>query len=655
MKFSDVFALQNIKSIKVTLLSACIILAACSSVPMYEERHVLKAKNTGGLYTLYAQMENELAQEKPSSERAENIRQYRHKVGEEIAIEKEQTLLNTMGRDLSQHSISKLNKAKQDAADIQSYNETIYLALISQLDEEIHNKEKAVAAKQAEYEQLGLLDSARKMQLLAEMVELTGGEQGQALQAKRDAYLSDLLADAKAQMQVQKYEQVVVILDQIEKLDPQFPGLQDMRYALIEAEYEQQFWDALSAADKQKSYELLKKLTAIPNYLQKKSEVVDIVKHLQNLFLEDAARSMASMSIVSAYSDFSRANFIQQQLGEVKSFSEAERQFIRVMENKFLKAQEAGEIVKAYGFLSIIEELEDDNALIEEHAPTVNNALLQQATVKVLPKPLNSKVEDKELAKVFADALAKRLQDIMKAQVEVYPLERQSSLLALSERANPSAWFEVSGELLQAEQSSDSKAEQEVRNVLVSYQTVENPEYVAWSQLSKRQRKEKAEPAITIEKPVHKDVTINKVLINKHVKLNASYRLIDQQSKSVLFFSSQEAEQSAEGVVQKAIKEGLFELEAQDAQLPLDADLLGQTIADAVVGMADQLKPELEKLDARYTKAAELAFIDQAYTQAAEQFAYADVLAKSKKKTLTEQQRAAEIAERMRYSMMRWK
>ncbi len=636
------------------ILAAAIIFAGCSSQPMYTETDVLKAKNKGELYSLYDAMALELKEEKPSSERAANIRQYREKVGEEIANEKEQAVLNELGRDLENKTVAQLNDAKTKAGDIQQYDQEVYLNLLAVLNKQIHEKEKQIATKRSEYDLLELDGSLRKVELLNEMAEIAGGDEAAKLQAEKQTYINSLFTDAQREMDSQRYEQVVKILDQLELINDQDEKLQTMRYALIEAEYEQQFWDALGSGDKEKSFELLKHLTAIPNYLQKNEDILPIAKDLEALYLADADKKMQSLQVIAAYEDYSKANFIQQQLGTVKIYSEGEKTFIRIIENKFADAQEAGELELSYGLLSIIEELQFDNVNVIERSPNIINELLNRATVKVLPRQLNSKPEALAVSEVFSNALAAQLQKTLKTRVEVLDLGKQQKLTQDEVALNPAAWFEITGDLQTAKVTSGNEAISETKNVLVSHRIVENPEHIEWAQLSKRKKRETTEPASTIEQPVYEDVVIQKVEIQKQADINVSYRLIDSSRQAVLFFDAQKNQVVAKGVAQKAYEKGLFKLEAQEAQIPLEADMMGQVIAEAVVEMSIKLEPELIKLDSRYKQMGALAFTDSNFNESTKQYAYADVLATAYRNRQTKEE-SSKMKEKLRFSAIRWK
>ncbi len=644
--------MKNIKVVTSAAVLLSCLLVACSSSPMYTDEDVLRAQNKGELYQLYDRMTLEYKQEKPSSERARNIQGYQVKVGVEIANEQERALLNNLGRDLSQHDIATLNKAKQDAASLQPYSEPVYIALVASFDQEIFLKEKIFAEKRAEFQLLTLEQAPRKVKLLDEMAVIAGGEQAEDLEQERSKYIASLFESARVNMKSQRYEQVVLILSQIEIIQPDYEGLKAMEYALIEAEYEQQFWDALGAGDKGQSLSALKRLTAIPDYLKNNQDVLSIAKDLQALFLADADKKMLNMQVIAAYDDYSKANYIQSKLSSMKSFTEGEKNFIRAIENKFLAAQERSNTVLAFGLLSILEELQYDNALVEEFAPSINNTMLDMATIKILPRQLNSRPDTIDVAQVFSNALAQQIQTDLQSKVIVYNLSKQAQLTDQELAQNPSSWFEVTGNLLHARLNSQNSAEQELKNVLVSYQTIANPDYESWSQLSSRKRQKLTEPSTTIEKPIYKDVAINRVKVTKKAELSVSYQLLNP-SKGVLFFSSQDNEIKAEGLVQKSVKEGLFSVPEQEAQLPLDADMMGQVIADTVMVIGQKIKPELEKLGSRYLQSGELAFMDGRFNDAATQLAYSSVLSQSKGKKIQLTDGASTI-EKMRLSMMRW-
>ena len=96
-------------------LAGALLLTACSSKPLMTDRDVLVAQNRGELQTMYDQIQQELQLEKPSSERAANLRHYHEMVGEKIANEKEARILNGLDRDVEKQTISRLQQAKNEA------------------------------------------------------------------------------------------------------------------------------------------------------------------------------------------------------------------------------------------------------------------------------------------------------------------------------------------------------------------------------------------------------------------------------------------------------------------------------------------------------------------------------------------------------------
>jgi hypothetical protein len=202
--------------------------------------------------------------------------------------------------------------------------------------------------------------------------------------------------------------------------------------------------------------------------------------------------------------------------------------------------------------------------------------------------------------------------------------------------------------------SLETVSESELKNVLVSYETVVNPAYEAWSALSSRKRKAATEPPSTIEEPVYKDIRIEREQLNKIADVAFSYRLLAQGQQAVIFFDSQANQLQAKGTNQLAVNEGEFSVAEQQAQLPSDEDLLMQLMNDAAMQLGEKIKPEIEGLESRYLQTGEIAYAQSDFNQAAAQLAYWHVLAQSQSKPMNFRE-GPSLEDKMRFSIMRWK
>jgi hypothetical protein len=90
------------------------------------------------------------------------------------------------------------------------------------------------------------------------------------------------------------------------------------------------------------------------------------------------------------------------------------------------------------------------------------------------------------------------------------------------------------------------------------------------------------------------------------------------------------------------------------AQLPSDDELLTQLMNNAAMQLSEKIRPELVGLESRYLQSAEIAYADSSYNDAAAQFAYWHVLARSQSKPMTFRE-GPSVEDKMRFSMMRWK
>lgn len=633
-------------------LAGALLLTACSSKPLMTDRDVLVAQNRGELQTMYEQIQQELELEKPSSERAANLRHYHEMVGEKIANEKEARILNGLDRDLEKQTISRLQQAKYEAKALQSYSEKVYLGLVVQLDAAINEKLRTVQEKRNQFDQLGFEESAQKVQLLEDIAKIHGGEKALATQKEKQAYIDSLYTRAKEAMAQTRYDDVAAYLNQLDIVSPEYPEAKALRYKMIAAEYQQQFWDALSAGEKQQSFKVLRKLTDIPNYLESNPDIAAVAEDLARVYVDDGDKQMQSMSIVGAYGWYSKANFIYGQLGKAVEPSEGQKKLLTFVETKAEKALAGSNYLPAYGYLSILAEFNPEHPLLEDNVQPVNNQMLQAATIKLVPQTFTVTEGDSAFAKALLESLREqlpkkslgRMQFVEQALVN----EKAYNVDAISQKANANAFYLLSGEVLKQQLNSQSKTWQETTNELISHKKVENPEYLAWLELSKRKQKEKAQPPAIIEQPVHKDIVIEKTEERRVLEVSVSYRIKNAQAKVQLADALNEKIEVSD-VSHPAVEEGLYQLPENPLELPEKAQLLhrlARQMAETITAKAAQSLPEYEKA---YAKQAYENLAAKAHNKAYANFAYAVVLQQSKAEV------DSVLLEQMRKQVLYWK
>lgn len=630
------------------------VLAACSSEPMITDRDVLVSQNRGQLLQMYDQMKTDLATVKPSSERATNLRKYISVVGEKVADDKEAVILNDLKRDLELHDIATLEKAKADSVEIKGYNEKVYLGLVLQLDTTISKKMEEISSKQKTFNQLTIKASKEKVTLLDEVALIYGGEKGEAVKAQKQSYIDGLFVSAQKEMQKKRFEDVLVYLDQLDIVSPEYPGVQDMRYALIAAEYQQQFWDALGSGDQNKSFMTLTKLNEIPGYFEKNPDVKGIAVELSAVFMDEGNKRMAGSSVIGAYDAYSKANFIDLALQKEQSnkiYSEQELKFIAFVEKRLQQYVSSSDFVPAYGYLSILQELQANNANIGMYAKHINDAMIGYAKIKLVPAYLTDNKGNRELSREVIYQVKTRLPDVLSAQVKFVERALTSAdytRTKVNQKVNPASYYFLTGEIIDTHIKTNQKETVTTENVLIGSKTVENPTYVVWANLKKREQKKKPQPPMTIQMPVKQDVQISKTVVNKNAELQVTYRFAVASGKVAFADAIDEKIEIFDEEI-AGIEVGEFKQEAKVLDLPTDEVLYQRMANSAADEMLASLKENLDSFERLYLKNAESAAVKRSDNSAFSNYAYYNVLLDSRGK------KDAELLKKVRHHAIRWK
>lgn len=629
-------------------LAMVMLLASCSSEPMITDYDVLVSENRGELNSLYQRLSADLDAAKINSALAQNRKLYLDRVGRKIAEEKERVILNRLERDINKHDIATLEAEKVNAAEIEPYNRELYLELTMQLQQSIDDKETLIREKEFQFEQLDDNRAPEKVRLLDEIAAIYGGEKAIETQQRRSAYVDALYQQASVALQNKRIEDVKRYLKNLETIQPDYPGLDSLRHGLIAAEYEQQFWDALSKGQTDRAYETYKQLTRIPDYLQKHPDVVPIAEDIARYFIAEGNKQIGVYAVSSAYQAYSRARYVKNTLGQQGNYSEGELKFIDFTARRLQGWVEKQAWIPAYGFLLILQEMKPEHELIQQHAADINNAILQEAAIKIVAADFTNVESGSSLGQRIAGDIRQQLKTQAGRRIDV--LENAGLTRAdIAALPNAASYYLLGGEVLEAAISQKEQTLQERKQVLISYKRVENPEYIAWTKLKKREKKAIPEPVATIEEPVEDTVTLNRHLSEKQAKLSVTYRLTSSLNGQVVFADAINKDEHFQAESIEPLTVGLFVQEAQTETLPENNDIL-QNLSVAVAAEAtEKIVGQVQMLEKNLLKLADQSVVAENFNAAAKYYAYSYVLLQA------DNQQDEDLLEKLRNYAIRWK
>lgn len=614
------------KNMRLGVLILAIFLSACASEPLITDMDVLTHQNNGELLNFYSRLNSELKLAKPTSDLAENRRIYIAKVGEKIAEEKEQVVLDGLDREFGKHSIATLQSALEKTLDIKSYSERIYTDLRMQFEQAITQKKGVILSKEAEYYELTDKDALRKVQLLDEITAIYGpGQDADQVGMQRNAYIQGLFQNAQKLMVSKRYEDVVQLLNSIEKIDPEFDGIDEMKGQLLAADYEQQFWDALGKGQTDRAYETFHRLTQIPDYVSAHPDVIPTADDMAQYFIAEGDQAMSDKSLDMAYVAYSRARYIRTVIGNADIYSPGEKKFIDLMDKRFSDYLSKSMAVPAMGTLAIIEELMPTHPSLQ-YAKKINEDILAEASIKIITAGFTGNNPEHDFAGMITGKIITQLKEALPSQLQIIDSALAATDYAPSQiisRPNPVSFYILSGEVLEASLAKKEKKTSTTMNVLTGVIKEPNPAYNEWLSLSKRKQAQIPQPAVTIDKPVEEDVVIEKTVTEQNAVLSVAYRLANAVSASVIFSDSpsEKGQFIAENI--KGVEAGTFvQPEKVEAILPA-TEIWEKLSSSLAVDAATKIAAQVTSLQESYIKNGNQYVVSEDFNKALENYAYA--------------------------------
>jgi hypothetical protein len=190
--------------------------------------------------------------------------------------------------------------------------------------------------------------------------------------------------------------------------------------------------------------------------------------------------------------------------------------------------------------------------------------------------------------------------------------------------------FLVQGTILEAKVDSIDKKGKKTMRVVTEEVEGPNPEYNAWLNLSSKERKKTPEPPKTVMLPRKEDVTIELTHHRKVGIFSVSYRVIDAETAKVVFADSVRAKAQHDDTSSEGVELGDFKREFKLASLPSDIEILAKLADEVSAEIGTELTAVLADPEQTYRTNAERFTREANYAGAAQQYAYAIVLAQRK-------------------------
>jgi curli biogenesis system outer membrane secretion channel CsgG len=298
------------------------------------------------------------------------------------------------------------------------------------------------------------------------------------------------------------------------------------------------------------------------------------------------------------------------------------------LEARFEAAKVANNIESAYAHLLMIADFDNANATYRANIANMRNAVQQRAVKKVTTTEFKNSAQRHDYGSVLSSFITQHLFEKIPNDVRIVERQQYEAIVreqTLSGQAQglSAVDYLITGSLLESKVDTTEVQGKKIMRVVVGRETIPNPAYTTWLEMSNKERKKVDQPSETISVDKHENITVG---ITEHRKLgivSVGYRLVDSESGKILFPDSiskdiEHTDNSTEGV-----EMGEFVLPFKLANLPSDVEILDKLVRELSEEVGTKLVDLLKDQELKYLEIAETGLADNDCNKAVHAFARA--------------------------------
>lgn len=622
-----------------TGIAVAIALTGCASkMPTVTDQELATATQTGNLETVYNNFATQLASQKLSGTEGQQAKARLDQIGSQLATKREQDIRQDLGQYMTASGLAPLpvvDAAIAKLPPIQKWDNAKYQALSQEFGSLKSKTQARISAQQDTMGKLTETDLTQRMAILDELALLTGD---QRYTKERVDLLATLRQKADDALKNEQYGDAKQALATLQKVNP---NDQTISSQLLQADaklFEKKFWDALANGKLDDAYTQFMSLAQTPEFPEVLKRLNKSTDDMVAYFLAQAGNATTEGRLDDAYKLLTQARDIRQKTNPGAAAAPIpvqENAFLTAVFAKYQAAAKAGQPGLAWGYLKVIDSFNPDYQGLRALLRTTQDQVQARATKKVSTAAFTDPNGNTEMGGAVAARVTQRLFEKIPHDIKIIERDQFAAILREKELSNApknnddlvSADYLVQGKITESRVDTTQDRSKKTMRVVTDNVTITNPDYAAWLALPEGQRKGLAEPARTVSQEKKEDVTINLQVMRKVGIIAATYRLIEAKTGRVIATDSDTAKAEFTDEGNEGVELGQFHLPFKLATLPSDTEILQKLTEKISSTIGDKLVEQLANPQVRYVQAAQRFADESDYGSAAEQAAYALVMA----------------------------
>jgi hypothetical protein len=584
-------------TLKAVLLAQVLGLAGCAPVP-YTSEDVALAAQQGQLETLFDQVQAELADARPGSDRALALDTLQNDIGWQLALPHQEKIDELLSEDRKgMLSMAQIAELEVEIATVRRWLPYENPGLGDEVAAARQLTEKQITVVNKELGALSPEQVGQRNVLLLQLADLTGGAEGQVLREQVAVDVEAAYQQGVAAVDAMHLSSAQGFLQQVAAVDLDYKDLVNQQELVATGLFEQNFWRALVDGRPDEAYSGFHAFAETAAFATHRNKVSKDAAELAQYFDALGDKKRRQKHWLESYHAFKKAAYIRARLEIDAAPSTGLQRFTLEMENRFKRAEKAGKTPAALAYLSVIDSLYPRHALLESKQRVSFDAVFDRAVVKVSVEPFSG-----GYGRQVSSAISRYLLDNVPNEVRMVSHD-QFQRLSRSQQQSQS-YFLVKGEILRTDVQNRERPRSEKHRAVTSTELGPNPLYKAWRDLPRAERTELQEPPKEANLPVYENVMIKHRDITSKAMVSVSYQVVDPVTAKVLFVETLSDSASVEATATEGMVQGMYVLEAVPAVLPSSAEMLDSLALAVSEKIGQELAGRLLALESRYEAAA---------------------------------------------------
>ena len=380
--------------------------------------------------------------------------------------------------------------------------------------------------------------------------------------------------------------------------------------------YEKRFFDTVGQGQADEAYNILVQMSEANDFDAIKGKLAPTSQKMADYFTalaDDSVKSPENLS--QSFRWYSQAKEVNAILGVPAAAPSSYATLGDQLYGRYGALDGEGESAAGLAYLYAIKTFQPNRSGLRKTLSAQETKVRELAVKRLSTTDFQSPYKDQDYGDVISSFITQYLFEHVPHDVRIVEREQYEAILrerSLSgdDSALSSVNLLVSGSVLESKVESKEAKNKKMMRVEVGKETIPNPNYISWLEMSSKDRKTVEKPSETMDVAKFENISVGVTRHRKTGIFSVSYRLVEASTGRVIFPDSVTVNSEYEDESSEGVEMGEFVIPFKLADLPSDVEILDGLAKEIAAKIGEKLVDELKDQELKYLSAAEEAKAD---------------------------------------------